>query len=49
MNAMDAHEMLYWLEAIGTFYKKDADFVQRWWWDILDAMKWEVVNRLIKD
>lgn len=46
---MEAHEMLYWLEALGTIYKKDAGFLQRWWWDIWDVMKQEVVIGLIKD
>lgn len=40
--------MLYWLEALGTIYKKDTLF-QRWWWDVWDAMKQEVVLGLIKD
>ena len=49
MSYMDTHEILYWLEAIGTIYKRDAKFLQCWWWELWDAMKWEVVNGLIKD
>lgn len=41
--------MLYWLEAIGAIYKRDHNFLQRWWWEIFDALKWSAVNELIRD
>lgn len=45
---MSCHEMLTWLEALGAVYKRDI-FYQRWWWEIWDAMKREVVLGLIQD
>ena len=46
---MDSHEMLYWIEAIGTIYKRDHNFLQRWWWDLKESMDWKMVNELIRD